>query len=51
MGSAGELFWRVILPSAPTGTVTEFGIVWPGTKFSLEVFGAVVPEAWAMMCP
>ena len=40
-----ERLKSVTFPSAPTGTVTEFGTVWPAAKFKFEAFGRAVPEA------
>ncbi len=39
-----EPLYRVILPSAPTGTTTRFGTVWAGLKLRLDAVGRVAPS-------
>src|SRR5260370_551731 len=42
---------RSILPSAPTGTTTRLGMVWPATKLRLEVVGFVTPSGHTVAKP
>jgi hypothetical protein len=43
---------RLILPLAPTGTITKFWIVWPAAlAFTLDVIGCIDPDGQTATYP
>src|SRR5450631_581227 len=47
----GDPLYRSTTPPVPTGAMTMFGTVWPGTKFRFEATGSALPSPYTVTNP